>query len=283
MKIVIIGAKGMLGKDLERVFFDFKLYLLDKDELDITDKESVQKLFLNLKPSIVINAAAYTDVDGCEVNRELAMRVNGVAPGYLAEASKDIGAVFIHYSTDYVFDGSKKEGYSEDDEPGDFINFYGESKSAGEYAVREAGGNYYIIRTSWLYGINGKNFIETILRLAEEKDKIRVVDDQHGKPTFSLDLARKTLELIELKKDFGVYHIINEPEITWYDFASEIIKNGPNSKKVIEVMPCSSSEFPRPAKRPQYSILKNTKLTPMRLWQEALVEYLSLRKKDIIK
>ena len=322
MKIVIIGAKGMLGKDLGRVFFDpyapagsgsrlkrrdFILYLLDKDELDITDKESVQKVFSDLKPDIVINAAAYTDVDGCETNRELAMKVNGVAPGYLAEASRDIGAVLVHYSTDYVFDGNKKEGYDEDDEPGDAINFYGESKLAGERAVREAGGSYYIIRTSWLFGGwpsyakasegKPKNFVETILKLAQEINRIKVVNDQYGKPTFSLDLARKTRELIESKlvrrsfseggKDFGVYHITNEPTTTWYDFAKEIveqIKNTRDNTSIIpSILPCASSEFPRPAKRPQYSILKNTKLSPMRPWQEALREYLSLRKEDIIK
>jgi len=293
MKIVILGAKGMLGKDLGRVFFDFSPHLLDKDELDITDKESVQKLFSALKPNVVINAAAYTDVDGCETNKDLATKVNGVSPGYLAEASKDVGAIFVHYSTDYVFDGTKQEGYSEDDEPGGFtrqgagpINFYGESKLAGESAVHKVGGDYYIIRTSWLYGTDGKNFVETILQLAQEINNISVVNDQHGKPTFSLDLARRTKEIIEGKKDFGIYHITNEPATTWYDFAKEIIKQGGEIIKKgsdpewsVSVMSCSSTKFPRPAKRPQYSILKNTKLPLMRPWQEALREYLSLRKK----
>jgi len=300
MKIVILGAKGMLGRDLERVFYDLSPFLLDKDELDITDEKGTSAFFKHLKPDVVINAAAYTDVDGCEINKDLAMKVNGEAPGHLARVAKDVGAIFIHYSTDYVFNGSKAEGYSEDDEPaspsergepGSPLNFYGESKLAGERAVREAGGNYYLIRASWLFGINGKNFVETMIKLAQERDarsakspaspseseagetrqEIRVVNDQHGKPTFSLDLARKTRELIESKKDFGVYHIINEPQTTWYDFAKEILGKG------VRIAPCTSDEFPRPAKRPNYSILLNTKLPPLRSWQEALAEYMLAR------
>ena len=296
MKVVILGAKGMLGRDLGRVFYDLSPYLLGKDELDITDEKGTYALFHNFKPNIVINAAAYTDVDGCETNKDLAMKVNADAPGYLARVSKDVGAVFVHYSTDYVFDGGKSEGYREDEEPGNPLNFYGESKLAGENAVREAGGNYYLIRASWLFGLGGpqadgrsRNFIETMLRLAQEKGarsaksemrrELKVVNDQHGKPTFSLDLARKTRELVESKKDFGIYHITNEPANTWYDFACEIIKRGlaPSHGPGLNVIPCASDEFPRPAKRPKYSILLNTKLPPLRPWQEALAEYLSLR------
>jgi len=294
MKVVILGAKGMLGRDLGKVFYDLSPYLLDKDELDVTNEKGTSALFRNLKPDLVINAAAYTDVDGCETNKDLAMKVNADAPGYLARASRDVGAVFVHYSTDYVFDGGKSEGYKEDEEPGKFtrrgggpLNFYGESKLAGENAVREVGGNYYLIRASWLFGLGGPqvdgrpiNFIETILRLAQEKDELKVVNDQHGKPTFSLDLARKTRELVEGKEDFGIYHITNEPVSTWCDFACEIVKRGlaPKSGQGPNVIPCASDEFPRPAKRPRYSILLNTKRPLLRSWQEALAEYLSLRK-----
>jgi dTDP-4-dehydrorhamnose reductase len=270
MKVVILGAKGMLGRDLGKVFYDLNPYLLDKDELDITSKEGVHKLFSNLAPDVVINAAAYTDVDGCETSRSEAMKVNGDSPGYLAAATKNAGAIFVHYSTDYVFDGKKAEGYKEDDEPSSPLNFYGETKLAGERAVRKAGGDYYIIRTSWLYGINGKNFVETMLRIAGEKGKFRVVNDQHGKPTYTVDLAKATRKLMESKSDFGIYHITNEPATTWYQFAREILKKN-------KITPCASSEFPRPAKRPQYSILLNTKLAPLRPWQEALGEYLRER------
>ena len=271
MKIVILGAKGMLGMDLRRVFYDLSPFPLDRDELDITDEKGTSALFRHLKPDVVINAAAYTDVDGCETNKDLAMKVNGEAPGHLAKASKDVGAVFIHYSTDYVFDGGKSRGYSEDDEPSNPLNFYGESKLAGEKAVREVGGDYYLIRASWLFGINGENFIETMIRLAQEKDELRVVNDQHGKPTFTLDLARKTRELVEGKKEFGIYHMTNEPHATWYDFAKKILGED------VRISPCTSDEFPRPAKRPEYSILNNTKLPLLRPWQEALAEYLDLR------
>ncbi len=278
MKIVILGAKGMLGSDLAKVFADFKPHLFDKDEIDITNKNALIGLLKKIKPDIVINAAAYTDVDGCEENRDLAMKVNADAPGYLAEVSESIGAIFVHYSTDYVFSGNNENGYSEDDDPGDPVNFYGESKLAGEIAVRKSGGNYYIIRTSWLFGsggpkINGRprNFVETILRLAEEKSELRVVNDQHGKPTFSLDLGQRTRYIIERKKDFGIYHVTNEPATTWYEFAKEIAG-------IPIIVPCKSSEFPRSAKRPGFSILLNTKLPPMRSWQEALEDYLKRRR-----
>lgn len=269
----------MLGSDLGKVFYDLSPYLLDRDELDITNERGVSSLFRNLKPDVVINAAAYTDVDGCETNREIAKKINGDAPGYLAKASRDAGAVFVHYSTDYVFSGQKKAGYSEEDEPGPPINFYGESKLMGENVVKEIGGDHYLVRTSWLFGLKGKNFVETILRLAQGKEKLRVVNDQHGKPTFSLDLAKKTRELVESREKFGIYHITNELITTWYDFAKEILKrrDGERGPSFAGISSCASSEFPRPAKRPRYSILLNTKLSPMRIWQEALQEYLTSR------
>lgn len=296
-RIVILGAKGMLGRDLRKVFADESPYVLDKEELDITNRDAVFCCLERLKPDVVINAAAYTDVDGCETNRELAMKVNGAAPGYLACVAKNIGAILVHYSTDYVFSGEKAEGYSEDDRPGSPVNFYGETKLVGENAIRDAGGNYYIIRTSWLFGLNGKNFVETILRhdqdKSQKKKELKVVNDQHGKPTFSLDLAKKTKEILSGSYDFGTYHTTNEPATTWYDFARAIIdkrniigkKNQKNTSRRIQklddrlnfVYACSSLEFPRPAKRPAFSILLNTKLPPLRPWREALEEYLKAR------
>lgn len=308
MKVVILGAKGVLGTELGKVFYDVSPYLLDKDELNITNRKSVLLLFRHLKPDIIINAAAYTDVDGCETNRELAIKVNGEAPGYLAEAAKEVGAILVHYSTDYVFSGMptglsvdqlsrmddfvkagyKNLGYRETDETQNPLNFYGQSKLAGENAVRKTGGKHYLIRTSWLFGLGGpkinerpRNFIETILRLAQERDAIRVVNDQHGKPTFAPDLAKKTRELLENKESFGIYHITNEPAISWFEFARAILyahaeMQGVENKSEI-VCPCTSEEFPRPAKRPQYSLLLNTKLPRMRSWHEALKEYLVAR------
>lgn len=274
MKLVIFGAKGMLGTDLRKAFDDQAPYVLDKDELDITNREAVLSAMEKIKPDVIINAAAYTDVDGCEINRELAMKVNGASPGYLAEGARNIGARLVHYSTDYVFDGKKSGGYREDDEPGGPLNFYGESKLAGERVVKEMGGKYYLIRTSWLFGLHGKNFVDSMIKLSQEKKELRVVNDQHGKPTFSFDLAKKTRELLEKDYDFGIYHIVNEPETTWYDFACKIINNRGLTSTV---NPCASAEFPRPAKRPEYSTLLNTKLPPLRQWQEALREYLQWR------
>lgn len=303
-----MGAKGMLGSELGRVFYDQNPYLLDKDELDITKEAGVRALFGNLKPDIIINAAAYTDVDACETSRSFAIKANGEAPGYLAKAAKEVGAVFIHYSTDYVFSGMpsnlsvhqlssindfakagyKNLGYRETDEPQNPLNFYGESKLAGERTVKKAGGKYYLIRTSWLFGhggtlINGRprNFIETILRLTEERDAIRVVNDQYGKPTFTVDLANATRELLGKKYRFGIYHITNERATSWYEFARAILRTYAYVRRKEDksemICPCTSEEFPRPAKRPQYSILLNTKLSSMRSWQEALEEYLSKR------
>lgn len=276
MKTVIFGAKGMLGSDLASIFSDWNPKLLGKEEIDISDEKAVFSLLRDVRPEVVINAAAYTDVDGCETNREVAMSVNGDAPRYLAVASKEVGATFIHYSTDYVFSGDRQEGYKEDDEPtGEPVNFYGKSKLAGENAIREVGGKYYLIRTSWLFGVNGPNFVETMLRLAGERDELRVVNDQHGKPTYTLDLAKKTREVIEGGYEPGIYYMVNEPATTWYDFAKEIIKQAGLD---VTVTPTTSDEFPRPAKRPEHSILLNTKLPPMRSWHEALGDYLLSRK-----
>ena len=292
-KILILGAKGMLGRELAGVFNDLKPVLWDKEDLDITDEKSVRGRIFELKPDIIINAAAYTAVDDCEANQELAMKVNGEAVKYLAESAKVIGAVFIHYSTDYVFDGEKPVGYKENDEPRNPVNIYGESKLLGEKYVsngssRNKSLKYYIIRTSWLYGRNGKNFVDTISELLQNRDQIKVVNDQYGKPTYAHDLAIKTRELLEGDYLSGIYHITNETEnkekgISWYDFAKEIFlinreKIGHayrQAGKNKEITPCASMEFPRPAKRPKWSALVNTKLPLTRNWREALKEYLN--------
>lgn len=265
IKILILGAGGMLGTDLCKVFPD--AVKLTHNDIDIADKAQVIEMIKRVEPDVVINAAAYTDVDGCEdeVNRELAFDVNGRAPGYIAQGCSLIGAKLVHYSTDYVFDGSKEE-YVESDLT-DPINVYGESKLLGERNIIESMDDYMIIRTSWLFGHHGRNFVETMLKLSGEMDAVRVVDDQFGKPTFTADLARKTAEIIGLVP--GVYHITNEGVCSWYEFASAVIDN---------VVPCSCDEFIRKAKRPEYSVLVNTKTALMRHWKEALVEYLKQRK-----
>ena len=265
IKTLILGAGGMLGSDLCRVFPD--AVALKHCDVDITDKEQVKETIKRIETKVVINAAAYTDVDGCEDNQELAFEVNGRAPGYIAQACSDVGATLVHYSTDYVFDGSSEE-YVESDIPAP-INVYGGSKFLGERNIIENMDDYRIIRTSWLFGTHGRNFVETMLKLSREMDTVRVVDDQFGKPTYTADLASKTAEILGLAP--GIYHITNEGVCSWYEFAAAIIDN---------VIPCSCDEFIIKAKRPRYSVLANTKIAPMRHWKEALMEYLDIVRKD---
>jgi dTDP-4-dehydrorhamnose reductase len=262
IKTLIIGSNGMLGSDLCKVFPD--AVKLTHHELDITDREQVIESIQKIKPDVVINAAAYTNVDGCEDSKELAFQVNGYGPGYIAEACAKVGAALVHFSTDYVFEGSKKE-YIESDAPNP-INVYGHSKLLGEMKIIENMDDYRIVRISWLFGTHGKNFVETMLKLSREMDTVKVVNDQFGKPTYAMDLANKIREIIEL--DPGIYHITNDGICSWYEFASSIIDN---------TIPCASEEFPRKAKRPKYSVLVNTKTEPMRHWKEALKDYLQER------
>lgn len=262
IKTLIIGANGMLGSDICKVFPD--AVKLTHRELDITNREQVLESIQRIKPDIVINAAAYTDVDECEDNRELAFQVNGYGPGYIAEACNKIGAKLVHFSTDYVFDGSRTQ-YLESDTPNP-INVYGQSKLLGEQKIAENTEDYRIIRISWLFGIHGRNFVETMLKLSPQVDKVKVVNDQFGKPTYTVDLANKITNIIELEA--GIYHLTNEGVCSWYEFASAVIDN---------IVPCTSEEFPRKAKRPKYSVLVNTKTEPMRHWKEALKDYMKER------
>jgi dTDP-4-dehydrorhamnose reductase/glucose-1-phosphate thymidylyltransferase short form len=256
---LILGAGGMLGRDLAAVFPGARL--CGHKDLDITDGAAVKAYILEMKPDLVINAAAYTNVDGCEDDPETAFAVNGDAPGYIAAACREVGAVLVHYSTDYVFDGSKME-YAESDEPNP-INVYGASKLRGEQNIARCMDDYRIIRTSWLFGRHGKNFVETIRHLSKENETVRVVTDQVGKPTYTADLARKTAEIAECPP--GIYHVTNDGVCSWYEFARAFAPN---------IVPCTSAEFPRKAKRPAYSVLVNTKTSPMRPWKEALEDYL---------
>lgn len=259
VKVMILGAGGMLGANLREVFPDSICFT--RKELDITDKQLVIDAIKENRPDIVINAAAYTKVDQAEDEPELAFEVNGYAPGYIAAGCSLIGSRLIHYSTDYVFDGTKQE-YVESDKTHP-INTYGKSKLLGEQEIAKNTDNFVIIRTSWLFGKHGKNFVDTMLRLSPQMDKIRVVNDQFGRPTYSADLALKTAKIIDTIP--GVYHITNAGTCSWYEFASAIIDNA---------APCTTEEYPTKAKRPKYSILSNTKTTPMRHWKQALNDYL---------
>ena len=264
-KTILFGAQGMLGHALKDVFLDAQCP--GHSDVDITDHHAVMKFIAREQPAIVINAAAYTDVDGCEDNRTYAFRVNGNGPGYLAEACREVNAILVHFSTDYIFDGTQKE-YREADRPNP-INVYGESKLLGEVSIAKNLENYRIIRTSWLYGRHGKNFVDTILALSHQMPTVRVVNDQIGKPTYAVDLANTVPEIIGYTP--GIYHITNDGTCSWYEFACTFIPNA---------VPCLSQDFPRKAKRPANSVLVNTKTSPLRHWKEAVQEYIQTKERQ---
>jgi dTDP-4-dehydrorhamnose reductase len=275
--ILIVGANGMLGRDILMLIGDAARGV-DLDEIDITSLESTERVIRTLKPETIINCAAYTDVDGCETNVETAMQVNGEGVAHLALASREIGARLVHVSSDYVFDGGKGSPYVEDDAPCP-LGIYGESKLAGEL---NAGFNpdHLIVRTQWLYGLHGKNFVETMLQLAVEKDEIAVVDDQIGSPTWTVDLAQAILALVNSGQR-GIYHAANSGFCSWNEFAQAIFQETGHS---IKVHGMTTDELNRPARRPLYSTLDCSKLkmdTGFRPqpWRSALKMYLQLRNK----
>ncbi|TWJ32698.1 dTDP-4-dehydrorhamnose reductase [Geobacter argillaceus] len=273
--ILVVGANGMLGHDLMEVLGG-EVRGLDLPDIDITSLESTLRVVRTLKPRVIVNAAAYTDVDGCETNRELAMQVNGEGVGHLAMAAREIDALLVHVSTDYVFDGNKGTPYEEDDLTGP-VSVYGDSKLAGELNAPFAGA-YLIVRTQWLYGLHGKNFVETMLRLAGEKTELTVVDDQIGSPTWSHDLALAIKALID-NGCRGIYHAANSGYCSWNEFARAIFaETGMN----VAVKPMTTAELNRPARRPLYSTLDCSKLVrdagfQPQPWHEALKGYLKLR------
>jgi dTDP-4-dehydrorhamnose reductase len=274
--ILIFGARGMLGRALrERLDAQGKTYLaLDAAELDITDAAGVHDVLVRHRATLVINAAAYTQVDAAEVHEATATLVNGGAAGNLARSATALGATLVHYSTDYVFAGDAQSPYTVD-EPLAPVNAYGRSKAAGELAVRAAGGEHLILRTSWLYAPWAANFVRTIHKASGEKPLLRVVDDQRGRPTSAEHLAFCTLALVE-KKARGTLHVTDGGECTWFEFAREIVRLSGHDCRV---EPCSTAEFPRPAKRPAYSVLDlaptEALLGPMPSWQENLASVMA--------
>lgn len=279
MKILIIGAQGMLGTALREVFPEATAWGLD--DIDITQREATREKICSLgasdseDPLVIINAAAYTNVDGAQEEQQLAFQVNEVGVRNIAEAAKVIDATVVHYSTDYVFPGDNEDGYSEDAVPGPAVNVYGESKLAGEHELSKSGVRYFLIRTSWLYGPNGKNFIDTMLRLAALRDNLNVVNDQHGSPTYTRDLAQATVDLLRGEYQPGTYHLVNSGQTTWYDFAQQIFSL---AGKQINVTPITTEHYPLPARRPRWSVLRNTKGPTLRPWQDAVAEYLESSK-----
>ncbi len=275
--ILVVGANGMLGQDLIALLGD-RGHGVDIADIDITSAESVFKVIGALKPEVVINCAAYTDVDGCESDAETAMAVNGEGVAYLAMACRDIGALLVQVSTDYVFDGGKGTPYVEDDAPCP-LSVYGESKLAGEMNAAFSP-EHLIVRTQWLYGLHGKNFVETMLRLGAEKSELTVVDDQIGSPTSTVDLSQAIIALID-SGCRGVYHAANSEYCSWNDFAKAIFEE---SGLQVAVKPMTTTELNRPARRPLYSTLECSKLNAEtgyhpQTWRNALREYLKIREK----
>lgn len=273
--ILVVGANGMLGRDMMTRIGD-SARGVDIDEIDITSLESTERIIRTLRPEIVINCAAYTDVDGCETNVEKAMQVNGEGVAHLAMASREIGARLVHVSTDYVFDGSKGSPYQEDDAPCP-LGVYGESKLAGEMNAA-FNPDHLIVRTQWLYGLHGRNFVETMLRLALEKDEVSVVDDQIGSPTWTVDLAHAIAALL-MTGHRGVYHAANSGFCSWNEFAQEIFQE---SGLPVKVKGMTTVELNRPARRPLYSTLDCSKLEQEagfrpQPWRSALKAYLQIR------
>ncbi|NQT49641.1 dTDP-4-dehydrorhamnose reductase [Candidatus Kuenenbacteria bacterium] len=275
MKLLIIGSKGMLGQELAKVFSNYELTLWDREELDITDEKAVNQKIRELQPELIINSAAYNAVDDCEEKFELAKKINHQGPINLAKAANKVGAFLIHYSTDYVFDGQKQEGYLEYDLPAP-ISKYGESKYLGE-EILEHNDLTFLIRTSRLFGksalIEGakKSFVEIMLKLADEKEELDIVDEEVSSPTYVVDLAEQTKLLVEGDYAPGIYHVTNEGACTWCEFACEIFER---ANKTVKINPVACSVFPRSAKRPMFSSLINSKLPKMRSWQDALQSFL---------
>lgn len=276
MKVLITGANGQLGRELTKQYKEesnIELILTDVADLDIADIKAVYKFVNHHKPEVIINCAAHTAVDKCETDVDIAYKINTIGPKNLASAAYAIGAEIVQVSTDYVFDGEGDKELTEFDE----VNpqtVYGKTKLDGEKIVSKLNPKHYIVRTAWLYG-DGNNFVKTMLKLSETNKTLKVVNDQKGSPTSTVDLARVIIRLVE-NKNYGLFHCTCKGECTWYDLTKEIFKiKGIDT----EVLPCTTDEFPRPAKRPKYSVLRNYMLEVTigditRSWEEALEEYL---------
>ena len=265
-KILILGAQGQLGTELQSVFRDAgRVISYGRANCDLRDLQSIRATIREARPNVILNAAAYTAVDRAESEPELAMRINGEAPGILAEEARKINALLVHYSTDYVFDGLKNRPYVEDD-PVRPLNVYGATKLAGERNIQQAGGRSLIFRTSWVFSPHGQNFLRTMLRLGQDRDQLRVVNDQKGAPTSAHELAAATRRVIESnarhKPEYatGIYHMTCAGETTWFGFAQAIFAKMHAEKPWALLIGIPSSEYPAAAMRPANSVLSNERL-----------------------
>lgn len=281
-KVLVLGAKGMLGQELVRVFGmdeGYEVVAWDREEIDVTNFSEAEQKIKTVKPEIILNAVAYNAVDLCETSDEeyaKAKILNEAVPGFLAKMSKQWGNILVHYSTDYVFDGNSESGYDEEAAPQP-LSRYGETKQGGEKQVLESGARAYMIRLSKLFGqpassaVGKRSFFDMMLEKGRGSSEVKVVDDEKSCFTYAPDLAQATKELIEAEAEYGVYHLPNENAVTWYEAVVELYRL---AYIEADIIPVTSDAFPRSAKRPHASALLNTKRPKLRSYQEALTEYL---------
>ncbi|MDA0692983.1 MAG: dTDP-4-dehydrorhamnose reductase [Nitrospinae bacterium] len=289
MRILLIGKNGQIGWELHRELAELgEIVAPDSEDLDLCKPDRVRHFVQQVQPDLIINAAAYTAVDKAETEPDLAMSINGIAPGILAEEAKKIGSAMIHYSTDYVFDGEKTSGAYLEDDICNPQNVYGQTKLAGEQAIVKVGIPHFILRTSGVYGSRGKNFMRTILKLANENKELRIVNDQVSSPTWSRTIAQATKQTLlpflnhpsgklveKIEPVSGIYHLSCRGETSWHGFAKAILEHSKNNLPASKLISIPSSEYPTPAKRPQYSVLSNKRIErvlkiEMPHWEEAL-------------
>ena len=280
MKILVTGCHGQVGHALTQHLQGLgEIHALGREQLDLSRPESIRAAMQSLQPAMVINAAAYTAVDQAESEESLALRINAEAPGILAEEAKKIGASLIHYSTDYVFDGSKQGAWTEED-PVSPLSAYGRSKLAGEQAIAATGVPHLILRTSWVYGLHGKNFLLTMLRLAQSRDSLSIVDDQIGAPTWSHTIAEATANIVrhfpraeQIAERSGIYHLCASGHTSWFGFAQAIFAH-PAVHQRPALQAITTAQYPTPARRPANSVMNTEKFqqcfAELPSWQEAL-------------
>ena len=293
MRVLVTGCRGQVGSEVVRAL-DGIAHVVphDRATLDLEDAAAVARGVRDARPDVIVNAAAYTAVDQAESDEARAHAVNAVAPGVMAEEARKLGALLLHFSTDYVFDGTKPVPYVEDDPPAP-LGAYGRTKLAGERAIAAAGGDHAILRTSWVYGPHGRNFMLTMLKLAATREELRIVDDQHGAPTSSLQLARLTRSLLapegrldrasldRVRSRSGLYHATAAGTTTWFGFAQAIFASAPPGVPRPRLTPIPTKDYPTPARRPANSVLSNERLARafgvrMDDWRAGLAESLSL-------
>lgn len=305
-RVLLFGRNGQVGGELARIFSQragtraatvagappmqqpaYELTALDRTGCDLSDPDAVHAAIVRAKPQVIVNAAAWTAVDRAEAEPDACRRINAEAPAAMAAAARDSGALLVHYSTDYVFDGNARQPYREDD-PVAPLGAYGRSKLAGEQAITASGCAAVVLRTSWVYGLTGQNFLRTMLRLAGEREELGVVDDQQGSPTWSRSLARATLQLLDRHACdpaswagvSGLYHATAAGSTTWFGFASAIFEQAPGLARRLRLRPLATADYPLPAPRPAWSVLDCSRLQQrfgiaLPHWQDSLAECLA--------